>query len=179
MHDVSVFIQSCFTLHNCSGVNLIASPRDSSAGKSFPQCERTSRRRPWVRLTEGGKEMCGCESVIMNIQTMCRHAVASAWVSACHWTRAGDYAIAAAVWRASAHTIRTPGFGRCLALLNRGVGVGGGLQSHILVTNSGQGMCRIKAGQTIGSSIHLFSIAQGSQTANPLSECLLSQRAQT
>lgn len=145
MHDVSVFIQSCFTLHNCSGVNLIASPRDSSAGKSFPQCERTSRRRPWVRLTEGGKEMCGCESVIMNIQTMCRHAVASAWVSACHWTRAGDYAIAAAVWRASAHTIRTPGFGRWLALLNRG----GGFSPTSLWQTRGRECAKSKRGKLL------------------------------
>lgn len=36
----------------------------------------------------------------------------------------------------------------------------------------------IKAGQTPGSNTHSFFLAQGSQTANPLSECLLSQRAQ-
>lgn len=36
-NNVSLFVQSCFTLHNCSGVNLISSPRDSSAGKSFPR----------------------------------------------------------------------------------------------------------------------------------------------
>lgn len=75
MHCVSLFIQSYFTLHDCSGGSLIASPRDSSAGKSFAQQERTSHRRPRVCLTERGREMCGCESVITNVQTMCRHAV--------------------------------------------------------------------------------------------------------
>lgn len=45
-------------------------------------------------------------------------------------------------------------------------------------TPSVQRMGGIKVGQTAASNVHLFILAQGSQTANPLSECLLSQRAQ-
>lgn len=40
------------------------------------------------------------------------------------------------------------------------------------------GMCRIKAGEIVGSIIHLSFLEKGYQTANPLSEYLLGQRAQ-
>lgn len=160
--------------------------------------ERTSRRRPacaWPRegRREGVRETCGCESVIVNAQTMCRRAVVSAWVCPCDWACVGDYAIAAAVWRASPHTIKTLGFGRCLVLLKPGgsrlvpsfprgssicpflvVSTASqlrGLQRRACVASfwqTRQGMRRIKAGQILGSIIHLFFLEKGSQTANPL-----------
>lgn len=116
----------------------------------------------------------------------------SAWVCTCHRACVGEHAIAAAVWRAPAHTISTPGFGRCLALpdqpscpkdLLNSFSASGSPTTHtsrILATNSvsvWNGPNQSGANSWL-RHMHLFFLAQGSQTANPLSECLLSQRAQ-
>lgn len=60
------------------------------------------------------EKMCGYQSVIMNVQTMCRHVSVSAWVCACEWEHVWDYVVNSAIWSAFAHGIKTIGLRRWL-----------------------------------------------------------------
>lgn len=130
--------------------------------------------------------MCGRESVIMNVQTMCRHAV-----------RQLEFAHAIERVLESMRSLQQcdellPTQFKPLAPRPAGLQAGAvlpkgssqtasqlqALQRRTRPASLRQTPDKIKAGQTAGSSVHLFILAQGSQTANPVSECLLSQRAQ-
>lgn len=141
--------------------------------------------------------MCGRESVIMNVQTMCRHAVRQLEFAhaiervlesmrsqqQCDELLPTQFKPLASAGVLLSPTRGSPGRCRLSQRIFSTASQLQALQRHtrpasLRQTPSVQGTGRIKVGQTPGSNMHLFFLAQGSQTANPLSECLLGQRAQ-
>lgn len=79
-------------------------------GKNFlSRQESISEQR--VCESERGS-VSGYESVITNVQTMCRHAFVSAWVCVCMWVIVWDYVVISTIWKVFANGIKTIGCSR-------------------------------------------------------------------